>query len=178
MKGWNWDRMSEGFCWGVLISAGALLLWACAMPTGNARQATVDHNAVNVPIEADIQAQIAEQVQAGLANFETRVGQIEASLVGPVSVGPIGGTHVGGDQTTVDSLTAQILAKTLKWCVLITLVTVALYVLSHRFRATRCVLDWAKGKTGRHEGTKALRHEGNGRAPVVCVHGNGDAGMN
>ncbi len=133
MKRWNWEGFYEGFIWGILLCGTVLMVYtSCAAP--RSRQATLDHNTLSVDA----------QVQAALNHFETRIGSIEASLVGPVTLGPIGGTHAGRD--TVDSMTAQILARTLQWSVMISIVTVGLYVLAHRFRWSRCVLDAAKGK--------------------------------
>lgn len=123
----------------------AVILALAACATGKARQATVDHNTVEVPVTVDANADVRAEVAALKAQIET----LNLSLMGPVSVGPIGGNHAGGDLQTVDSLTAQILARavasTLKWSVLISLATVAAYVLCHRFRSTRKVLDFCKG---------------------------------
>jgi len=146
-------------------------LAACA--TGKARQATVDHNKVEVPVTVEANADIDARLSAAMVQID----ELRAALVGPVSVGPIGGNHAGGDLQTVDSLTAQILARavssTLKWSVLISLATVAAYVLCHRFRSTRKVLDFCKGHAAvaaRHEGTEALRHETHGTHTVGITH--------
>ena len=134
------------FC-GALLTV--LVMAACAALERNARVGTVDHNRVGMTAEAkaQVEAEVEARVSAALASFETRIGSIEASLVGPVSLGPIGGTHAGGDVHTVDSRTSIILASAMRWSAVTSVVTVAIYVLFHRFESTRRALDWCKGKS-------------------------------
>jgi len=99
-----------GLICGALLTV--LVMAACAALERNARVGTVDHNRVGMTAEAkaQVEAEVEARVSAALASFETRIGSIEASLVGPVSLGPIGGTHAGGDVATMDSWTSLILA--------------------------------------------------------------------
>lgn len=201
----DWDKVSRNLeplgsmlCGSVctLIVITTVIL-ACAGPGG--RQGTIDGNEVSAradvssvatadidaraTVEAPITLDANANLRADMAVMKTEIGEIRAALIGPVTIGPVGGNHaqtsVGGDQHTVDSLTSQVLAKylgsTLKWSVLISLATVAVYVLCHRFRSTRRVLDWCKGHGEKAEIGKQ-KAETHGAQPVGiehCRHGSG-----
>jgi len=131
-------------------------------------QVTASAN-VNAEAEATLNARIEAAVKAALVQVETRIEKMEASAT-------IGGSHAtttaGGNvtQTTVDSKTSEILAKaqaqTIKWAVLITVTFGCVYVVLHRFRPTRRMLDWGKGKDAsdeeKHAGSRNGRWEDDG----------------
>ena len=133
---------------GILTIVAVLIVVGLACAAGN--KAKIEATAkVEAPVTVEADLDVNARLNAAMVQIE----ELRAALIGPVSVGPIGGIRsefqAGGDLQTVDSLTSQILARavasTVKWSVLISVITVALYVLCHRFRSTRKVLDFCKG---------------------------------